>query len=54
MLRYKFLSKVVTYDGEEAKQLLSTTKQDTKTMSDYIDNCMRYGAENGFVFNDQS
>ena len=54
MLRYKFLFKVVTYDGEEAKQLLSTTKQDTKTMSDYIDNCMRYGAENGFVFNDQS
>ena len=54
MLRYKFLFKVVTYDGEEAKQLLSTTKQDTKTMSEYIDNCMRYGAENGFVFNDQS
>jgi hypothetical protein len=54
LLRYKFLFTVVNFDGEEAKQLLSTTKQDTKTMSEYLDNCMRYGAENGFVFNDQS
>jgi hypothetical protein len=53
MLRYKFLSKVVNYDGEEAKQLLSTTKQDTKAMSEYLDNCIRYAAENGFVFDDQ-
>jgi hypothetical protein len=53
MLRYKFLFKVVNYDGEEAKQLLSTTKQDTKAMSEYLDNCIRYAAENGFVFNDQ-
>ncbi len=53
MLRYKFLSKVVNYDGEEAKQLLSTTKQDTKAMSKYLDNCIRYAAENGFVFDDQ-
>jgi hypothetical protein len=52
LLRYKFLYVVVNYDGEEAKQLLSTTKQDTKTMSDYIDNCIRYAAENGFVFDD--
>jgi hypothetical protein len=53
MLRYKFLYTVVDYDGEEAKQLLSTTKQTTKTMGEYLDNCMRYAAENGFVFNDQ-
>ena len=53
LLRYKFLFTVVNYDGEEAKQLLSTTKQDTKTMSEYIDNCIRYAAENGFVFDDQ-
>jgi hypothetical protein len=52
MLRYKFLFKVVDFDGEEAKQLLSTTKQNTKTMSEYMENCIRYAANNGFVFND--
>jgi len=53
LLRYKFLFTVVNYDGEEAKQLLSTTKQDTKAMIEYLDNCIRSAAENGFVFNDQ-
>ena len=54
LLRFKFLYKMEIYDGVEGKKLLSTTKQNTKTMSEYLDNCMRYGAENGFVFNDIS
>ena len=41
---------MVIYDGVEGKKLLSTTKLSTKTMGEFLDNCMRYGAENGFYF----
>lgn len=50
LLRYKFLYKIVNFDGDEVKQLLSTTKQNTKTMNEYIEKCFRYGSENGFIF----
>ena len=52
LLRFKFLFKIVSYDGIITKQLLSTTKQSTKSMGEYLDNCFRYAAENGFVFDD--
>jgi len=50
LLRYKFLYKVVDFDGQEARQLLSTTKLNTKDMADYLDNCMRWASGNGFYF----
>jgi hypothetical protein len=50
LLRFKFLFEIVTIDGEQHKRLLSTTKLTTKEMTDYIENCMRYGAENGYLF----
>ena len=50
LLRFKFLYKMVIYDGIEGKKLLSTTKLSTKTMGEFLDNCMRYGTENGFYF----
>ena len=50
LLRFKYLFKIVDFDGVEAKQLLSTTKLTTKQMGEYLDNCMRYAAENGFYF----
>jgi len=38
ILRYKYLYKIIDIDGVEHRSLLSTTKQTTKSMAEYIDN----------------
>lgn len=50
LLRYKFLYEIIDIEGNEHRRLLSTTKQSVKYMARYIDDCLRYAAENGFVF----
>jgi len=50
ILRYKFLYEVAEIEGKEHRRLLSTTKQGTKAMAEYFDNCLRYAAENGFYY----
>ena len=52
ILRYKFLYELTDIDGKEHRRLLSTTKQSTKSMAEYFENCMRYAAEQGFYFAD--
>lgn len=50
LMRYKFLFEIVNVLGEESKRLKSTTKLDTKEMADYFENCLRFAAEHGFLF----
>lgn len=50
LLRYKFLYEIIDIEGNEHRRLLSTTKQSVKSMARYIDDCLRYAAENGFYF----
>jgi len=50
ILRYKFLYEITEIDGESHKRLLSTAKLNTAEMAAYMENCLRYAAENGFYF----
>lgn len=52
LLRFKFLNEVIEIDGESYKRLLSTAKLNTSEMAKYFENCLRYGSENGFYFQD--
>jgi hypothetical protein len=52
ILRFRFLYEIINIDEKEHKRLLSTTKLNTKQMTEYLDRCIQYGAENGFVFSD--
>ena len=52
ILRRKFLFKVINFEGKEEVILLSTTKQDTKSMAEYYSKCLDFAAEHGFIFDE--
>jgi hypothetical protein len=52
LMGYQFLRELKTINGQAVEVIKSTTKLDTKAMTDYQDSIVRWAAQIGYVFED--